>query len=239
MEAAADLDMVVVPVGGGGLIAGILIAIKAQSPNTQIIGVETEVYPSLVEALSGKPVAPVGRETIAEGIAVKTIGELPLQIAREFVDEVVTVSESEIELAIHSLLESEKLVAEGAGAAPLALLFAQPERFAGKKVALVVSGGNIDTGLLASIIARVRLRERRVHVIRVALPDQPGALARVATIVSQLGGNILDVDHQRHFSEISARSAYVVLSFETQHPEDADEIVRRLETTGFPTTVMH
>jgi len=238
IEAAVDLDTIVVPVGGGGLLGGILVAVKTLSPNTHVIGVETEVYPSLAQLLSSEPISAVGRDTIAEGIAVKTIGELPLVIARELVDEVLTVSEREIERAIHSFLESEKLVVEGAGAAPLALLLSQPERFASKSVALVVSGGNIDTGLLASIIARVRLREHRVHIIRVALPDQPGALARVATTVSALGANILDVEHQRQFSEISARSAYLMVSFETQHPEDADEVVRRLESDGFATTVV-
>jgi threonine dehydratase len=236
IEAAVDLDTIILPVGGGGLLAGILTAVKSLSPNTRVIGVETEVYPSLLQLLSSEPVSAVGRDTIAEGIAVKSIGELPLVIARDLVDEVLTVSEREIERAIHSFLESEKLVVEGAGAAPLALLLSQPERFANKSVALVVSGGNIDTGLLASIIARVRLREHRVHIIRVALPDQPGALARVATTVSALGANILDVEHQRQFSEISARSAYLMVSFETQHPEDAAEVVRRLEADGFATT---
>ncbi|MGH7660635.1 MAG: ACT domain-containing protein, partial [Vulcanimicrobiaceae bacterium] len=148
------------------------------------------------------------------------------------------VSEREIERAIHCYLESEKLVVEGAGAASLAFALSECERFAGKRIALIVSGGNIDTGLLASIIARVRLREHRVHIVRVAIPDQPGALAKVAAIVGSLGANILDVEHQRQFSEISARSAYLTLSFETQHPEDADEVIRRLELAGFPTTVM-
>ena len=238
VEAAVDLDTIVVPVGGGGLLAGILIAVKTLSPKTKVIGVETEVYPSLAQLLSSEPISAVGRDTIAEGIAVKSIGELPLVIARELLDEVVTVSEREIERAIHSFLEAEKLVVEGAGAAPLALLLSQPERFANTSSALVVSGGNIDTGLLASIIARVRLREHRVHIIRVALPDQPGALARVATTVSALGANILEVEHQRQFSEISARSAYLMVSFETQHPEDAAEVVRRLESDGYATTVV-
>ena len=234
----ADLDAIVVPVGGGGLLAGVLVAVKALSAKTQVIGVETEAYPSLVRALTGRTVPETAIDTIAEGIAVKTIGDIPLAIARELVDDVVTVSEREIERAIHCYLESEKLVVEGAGAASLAFTLSECERFVGKRIALVVSGGNIDTGLLASIIARVRLREHRVHIVRVAIPDQPGALARVATIVGSLGANILDVEHQRQFSEISARSAYLTLSFETQHPEDASEVVRRLEAAGFPTTVL-
>jgi len=238
VQDAEDLDAVVVPVGGGGLLAGVLVAVKALSPKTQVIGVETEAYPSLVRLLTDRAVVETAADTIAEGIAVKTIGEIPLTIARELVDDVVTVSEPQIERAIHCYLESEKLVVEGAGAASLALVLSQCERFAGKKIALIVSGGNIDTGLLASVIARVRLREHRVHIVRVAIPDQPGALARVATVVGALGANILDVEHQRQFSEISARSAYLTLSFETQHVHDADEIVRRLQSAGFPTTVL-
>lgn len=235
VQDAPNLDAIVVPVGGGGLLAGTLVAVKALSPATQVIGVETEAYPSLVRLLTDHTVPETAPETIAEGIAVKTIGEIPQSIARELVDDMVTVSEGEIERAIHCYLETEKLVVEGAGAASLALLLSNPTRFAGKKVALIVSGGNIDTGLLASIIARVRLREHRVHIVRVAIPDQPGALARVASIVGSLGANILDVEHQRQFSEISARSAYLNLSFETQHPQDADEVVRRLEAAGYPT----
>ena len=238
VEDAPALDAIVVPVGGGGLISGILVAVRALSPKTQVIGVETEVYPSLAQLLSDHAPAPIGRETIAEGIAVKTIGDLPLAIAREMLDDVQTVSERDIERAIHHYLECEKLVVEGAGAASLALLLAQPDRFAEKSVALVVSGGNIDTGLLASIIARIRLREHRVHIIRVAIPDQPGVLARVAAIVAGLGANILDVEHQRQFSEISARSAYLTVSFETQHPKDAEEVVGRLESAGYPTTIV-
>ena len=238
VEDAPDLDAIVVPVGGGGLIAGILVAVKSLSPRTQVIGVETEAYPSLVRLLTNHPVRHTGAETVAEGIAVKNIGEIPLSIARQLLDDAVAVSEREIERAIHAYLENEKLLVEGAGAASLALLLSQRDRFAGKKVALIVSGGNIDTGLLASIIARVRLREHRVHMIRVAIPDQPGALARVATIVGSLGANILDVEHQRQFSEISARSAYLTLSFETQHREDAAEVVRRLRAEGFATSTI-
>jgi threonine dehydratase len=237
VEAHPAFDVIVVPVGGGGLLAGMLLAIKGLSPRTQVIGVETEAYPALVELLSHERREHKAEFTIAEGIAVKTIGTLPLEILRGVVDEVVTVSDTDIERAIHLYLEDEKLVVEGAGAASLALVLAQSDRFAGKSVGLVVSGGNIDTGLLASIIARVRLREHRVHIIRVAIPDQPGALARVATVVSSLGANILDVEHKRQFSEISARSAYLAVSFETQKPEDADEVVQRLEAEGFPTKI--
>lgn len=236
VEDAPDLDAIIVPVGGGGLLAGVLVAVKSIVPKVQVIGVETEAYPSLVRMLTDHAVPEHARETIAEGIAVKTIGEIPQTIARELVDDVVTVSEGEIERAIHCYLETEKLVVEGAGAASLALLLSVPERFAGKKVALIISGGNIDTGLLASIIARVRLREHRVHTLRIETPDQPGALAKVAAIVGSIGANILDVEHHRQFSEISARNTYLTLSFETQHPQDADEVIRRLETAGYPTS---
>jgi threonine dehydratase len=234
-RAAPLPDIVLVPVGGGGLLAGISLAIKNLAPKIQVIGVQTRVYSPLAAELKGEPAGAIAASTIADGIAIKSIGALPLQIIRSLVDDVVTVSESDIESAIHYYLESEKLVVEGAGAVTLAFLLAHRERFADKRVALVVSGGNIDTGLLASVITRVRLREHRIHLIRVEISDQPGVLARVATIISSIGANILNVQHQRESPAVAGSSAHLDICFETQRPEDAEDIAQRLVATGFPT----
>jgi len=236
-QAPGPIDAVIVPVGGGGLLSGVLTAVKARSPATQVIGVETEAYPSLARILHGGTFSQSSQNTIAEGIAVKSIGDLPLKIVRDKLDDALTVPDVEIERAIHLYLENEKLVVEGAGAASLALLLAHRERFRGKNVALIVSGGNIDTGLLASVIARVRVGEHRVHRMRVEISDQPGVLARVAAIVGSVGANILDVEHQRQSSAISAKSAYLAIAFETPRPQDADEVLRRLSAAGFLATL--
>jgi len=232
-----DLEVLLVPVGGGGLIAGCAIAARHVAPGLEVIGVQTEAYPSLQRALAGLSVV-TGPQTIAEGIAVKAIGERPLAIARELVSDVVLVSEPAIERAIHTFLEEEKLLVEGAGAAALAALLAHPERFRGRKVGLIVSGGNIDTGLLANVIERERLHEGRVVRMRVEINDKPGALADVARLIGEGGANILDVTHQRLFHDVPSKNAELDITFETRSPADLETIVARLHDARYETRLL-
>ncbi len=232
-----DLDVLLVPIGGGGLIAGTAIVAKALRPQMKLIGVQTQLYPSFYQIRAGLP--PIaGGQTIAEGIAVKSIGEIPLAIANVLVDDVVLVSEQSIERAIHLFIEEEKLVTEGAGAAPLAALIDDPARFENRRVGLVVCGGNIDTGLLANVIARVRLREGRVVRLRVEIDDRPGVLADVARLIGECGANILDVTHQRHFHDVSSKNAELDITFETRAPADVDAILAKLHAAAYATSVL-
>jgi threonine dehydratase len=234
---APDLDVLLVPIGGGGLISGIAVAAKALKPSIKIIGVQTQLFPSFFEIMRGLPPTH-GGQTIAEGIAVKSIGDIPLAIARELVDDVVLVSESAIERAIHVFVEEEKLVTEGAGAAPLAALLDDRERFAGRHVGLIVCGGNIDTGLLANVIARVRLSEGRVVRMRVEINDRPGVLAHVAKLIGECGANILEVAHQRHFADVSSKDAELDIMFETRSPADVDLVIAKLHEANYKTSVL-
>jgi len=237
LEDFPDLDVLLVPIGGGGLIAGTALAAKFVRPAIEIIGVQTQLYPSYFRMRNGLP--PVyGGETIAEGIAVKSIGDIPLAIANELVDDVVLVSEQSLELAIHLLLEEEKLVAEGAGGAPLAALLANLDRFRGRRVGLVIGGGNIDTGLLANVIERSRLREGRVVRMRVEIHDHPGVLADVARLIGECGANILEVTHQRHFHDVPSRNAELDITIETRSPADVDTIVTKLQSASYTTRVL-
>ena len=232
IEAFPDLDAVLVPVGGGGLIAGIAVAVKALRPKTQVIGVEAALYPSLRAALDGEG-AVVGGNTLAEGIAVKAVGKLPLAIARRLVDDAVEVDETAIERAVQLYLDIEKTVAEGAGAAALAALLAFPARFKGRKVGLVLSGGNIDPRLLASVIMRGMVRDGRIVRIRVEIDDKPGTLARVAGLVGEAGGNIIDVAHQRLFSDVPAKSAELDLVVETRDADHARDMLAAIRKAGY------
>jgi threonine dehydratase len=232
-----ELEVLLVPIGGGGLISGIAVAAKALKPSIEIIGVQTQLYPSFYEIKNGLPPT-YGGQTIAEGIAVKSIGEIPLAIANALVDDVVLVSERAIERAIHTFVEEEKLVTEGAGAAGLAALLEAPERFAGKRVGLIVCGGNIDTGLLANVIARVRLSEGRVVRMRVEINDRPGVLAHVAKLIGECGANILEVTHQRHFADVSSKNADLDIMFETRAPADLDLVIEKLHEANYKTSVL-
>ncbi|MBD5654643.1 MAG: pyridoxal-phosphate dependent enzyme, partial [Candidatus Eremiobacteraeota bacterium] len=232
-----ELDVILVPIGGGGLIAGVALAAKRLKPSIQIIGVQTQLYPSFYQIVNGLP--PIhGGQTIAEGIAVKSIGDIPLAIARELVDDVVLVSEQSLERAVHLYIEEEKLVVEGAGAAPLAALLDHEARFRGRNVGLIVCGGNIDTGMLANVIARVRLREGRVIKMRVEIDDRPGVLADVARLIGECGANILDVAHQRHFHDVPSKNAELDITFETRAPSDVDAIVEKLHSANYLTSVL-
>ncbi|HMD01980.1 MAG TPA: threonine ammonia-lyase [Candidatus Baltobacteraceae bacterium] len=232
-----DLDVLLVPVGGGGLIAGTALAAKHIKPDLEVVAVESDAFPSLQRELAGLEPVP-GTQTIAEGIAVKTIGQIPLAIARELISDVLLVPDSAIERAIHILLEEEKLVTEGAGAAVLAALLAQPARFRNRKVALVIGGGNIDTGLLANVINRVRLQEGRVVRMRVEINDRPGVLADVARLIGECGANILDVTHQRLFHDVPSKSAELDITFETRTPEDLERILERLRDAQYLTRML-
>jgi threonine dehydratase len=235
--AVPDLDVLLVPVGGGGLISGISVAAKHLKPSLEIIAVQTEQYPTLYRILAGLP--PVhGALTIAEGIAVKSIGAIPLAILREYVPEVILVSEESIEFAIHVLLEDEKLLAEGAGAAGVAALLQHPDRFRNRTVGIVLCGGNIDTGLLANVIVRYRLREGRVVRIRVTIDDKPGVLAEVAQVLGDAGANILDIAHQRLSLEVPSKKAELEVSVETRAPSDLERIVATLHEAGYSTSIL-
>jgi threonine dehydratase len=232
-----ELDVLLVPVGGGGLIAGVALAAKHLKPSIEILGVQTEQYPALYRTLRGlEPVT--GATTIAEGIAVKSIGALPLEIVRERVDDVILVSDAQIEFAIHLLLEDEKLLAEGAGAAGVAALFEHAERFRGRNVGIVVTGGNIDTGLLATVLSRVRLVEGRVARMLVEISDRPGILAEVASILGLCGANILDVTHQRMLQDVPSKNAQLEITFETRSPADVEAIAAKLHEAHYTTTIL-
>ncbi|MBC5810071.1 MAG: threonine ammonia-lyase [Candidatus Eremiobacteraeota bacterium] len=232
-----DLDVLLVPVGGGGLISGVAIAAKGLRPSIRIVGVQTTEYPSLQRMLDGEP-AVQGGQTIAEGIAVKTIGERNFAIARELVDDVLVVGEAAIEEAIHVLLEDEKVLTEGAGAAPVAALMEHHAEFSGKKVGIVISGANIDTGLLANVINRIRLREGRVVRMRVEIAARPGVLADVAQIIGECGANILEVEHQRLLADVPSKNAGLDITFETRSPDDLGRIRERLHDAKYATSVL-
>ncbi|MEI9988974.1 MAG: threonine ammonia-lyase [Rhizomicrobium sp.] len=226
------LDALVVPVGGGGLISGVAIAAKALKPEIEIYGVQTRAYPSMTHAvLDTSP--QFGGQTIAEGIAVKTPGVLAQQIVRALVKDILLVDEPQIESALVRILEVEKVVVEGAAAAGLAAVLAHPKLFAGKKVGLILTGGNIDMRLLINVILRELTREGRIQSIQIAIEDRPGFLAKIAAVVSEAGGNIIDVHHDRMSAELSAKSATLGLSFEARDAAHAVDIRGRLEHAGY------
>jgi threonine dehydratase len=237
LTAVPELDVLLVPVGGGGLLAGICVAAKALKPSIEIVAVQTESYPSLYRRLNGLP--PVhGAATIAEGIAVKSIGDIPFEIVRAYVADVMLVSEPEIEHAIHTLLEDEKLLAEGAGAAGVAALLQDEDRFRNRNVGVIVCGGNIDTGALANVIERYRLREGRVVRMRVTIDDKPGVLAEVAQILGACGVNILDVAHHRHALDLPSKRAELDVTVETRSAADLDKVSSELHKAGYTTAVL-
>jgi len=234
---APDLDTLVVPVGGGGMIAGCAVAARGLKPDVKVIGVESAGYSAMRQLLAGKAVA-VGGDTIAEGIAVRDIGKLPLAIARVLVDRVLSVDEVAVERAIALFLEVEKTVAEGAGAAGLAALLAYPQHFAGRKVGLILSGGNIDTRLLASVLLRGLVRDGRIVRLRLMIGDLPGQLAKVAGLIGGAGGNIVEVQHQRLFGSVVAKATELDVTVETRDRDHARELVQTLQGAGFKVRVL-
>ncbi|GAA4011337.1 threonine ammonia-lyase [Sphingomonas swuensis] len=232
LEAVPDLDTLVVPIGGGGLISGIAIAVRALRPQVEIIGVEAELYPSMKNVVEGGEKA-IGGDTLAEGIAVKEPGKLTRAIIRDHVDRIELVSEKDLEHAVALLVAIEKTVVEGAGAAGMALLLANPERFAGRKVGTVLCGGNIDTHLLANVLIRELVRCGRIARLKIGAQDQPGALASITACFHAAGVNIIETNHQRIFSKLPAKDTVIEVECEARDAQAIDALVERLEQKGF------
>ncbi|MBV8493209.1 MAG: threonine ammonia-lyase [Alphaproteobacteria bacterium] len=234
-----DLDVLLVPVGGGGLISGIAIAAKALSPKIEVIGVQSALYPSMYRVLRGiDPGLPSEGTTLAEGIAVKEPGNLTRRIVAALVGTVQLVTERQLEAAVELLIDRQKLIVEGAGAAGVAALMAEPERFRGRKVGIVLTGGNIDARLLASLLMRGLVRGGRLVRLRSELPDLPGVLSRVAGVIGGLGANIVEVHHQRLFHDTSVKRAELDVVVETQNSRHVDTIIDALVAAGFPTRLL-
>ena len=232
LEEAPDLDVLVVPIGGGGLIAGCAIAARAKQPSIEIIGVECVLYPSMWNAIY-QGSRPCGGPTLAEGIAVKNVGKLTLPVVRELVRDIVLVDEPLIERAVNAFLTLQKTMAEGAGAAGLAAMLAEPERFRGRKVGLILCGGNIDPRILASIMVRELERAERIVSFRLTIPDRPGILGQIATRLGEFNANILGVDHHRLFLDVPAKGAKLDVTMETRDAAHADDIFRALAADGY------
>ena len=228
-----DLEILVVPVGGGGLISGVAVAAKAINPAIEIYGVQSEVYPSMKAAMAGQTIEQARVETIAEGIAIKEPGLLTRKVVAALVKDILIVNELTIEKAINMFIEVEKVVVEGAAAACLAAVTENPELFKGKKTGLVLSGANIDAKILASSLMRGLARDGRISRLKVTTPDLPGGLAKVAMIIAEAGGNVLEVYHQRQFANISLKYTEIEVVVETKDAHHTREIVRALEATGF------
>jgi threonine dehydratase len=232
LGAAPEIDTFVVPIGGGGLISGIAVAAAALKPGIRLIGVEAELYPSMYNAINGTQL-PMRGDTLADGIAVKAPGCVTQGIVRELVDDIVLVSEQEIERAVSLLINIEKTVVEGAGAAGLAAVLKRPEWFKDRTIGLVLCGGNIDTRLLASVLARELAREGRLTQLTIDLVDRPGRLAKVANLLGEAGANIVEVYHQRIFSDLPAKAALLELVIETRDRDHLNETVKCIKAAGF------
>jgi threonine dehydratase len=234
-----DLDTLIVPIGGGGLISGIAVAAEALAPQIEVLGVQSTLYPSMYDALRGQASnTETASATLAEGIAVKEPGQLTRRIVAALVANILLADDAQIETAIQHLVEREKLVVEGAGAAGVAALIAEPERFRGKRVAIVITGGNIDSRLLASVLMRGLVREGCLVRLRSELPDIPGALSRLSGVIGGRGGNIVEVHHQRLFQDSSVKRAELDVVVETQNRRHVAAIVSALIDAGFPTQLL-
>lgn len=232
LEDAPDLDTIIVPIGGGGLMSGVSIAARALKPDIELIGVEAELYPSMKCAIQNCQM-PLGGDTLAEGIAVKQPGELTSRILKDYANDVVLVPERDLERAVAMLAGIEKTVVEGAGAAGLAAMLAEPGRYKGKKIATLLCGGNIDTHLLANVLVRDLVRQGRIARLRVAAQDRPGALAAITAKVYEAGANIIEVNHSRIFTRLPAKDTVIEVECEARDPAAIDDVVKRLEDAGF------
>src|SRR5215210_5008557 len=231
MADAPDLDQIVVPIGGGGLISGIAVAAKALNPAVAVIGVEAALFPSYHNAITGDD-RPIGGPTLAEGIAVKTIGELTLPIVKDLVADIILVEEGFIERAVAAYGTLQRTMAEGAGAAGLAAMLARPDLFEGRRVGLVLCGGNIDARLLASVMVRELEREDRIASFRITTSDRPGLLGLVASRLGQLGANILEVSHGRLFLDVPAKGVTMDVTIETRDAQHTAEVLEALARDG-------
>lgn len=232
LSAVPELDTLVVPIGGGGLISGMAVAAKGLKPDIRIIGVQANLYPSMYNLIK-RQALPMRGDTLAEGIAVKAPGRITRAIVEQLVDDIVLVTEDKLERAVSLLIGIEKTVVEGAGAAGLAAMLAHPEMFRGRTVGLVLCGGNIDTRLLASVLTRELAREGRLSQLAIDLVDRPGQLAAVATLLGKAGANIVEVSHQQTFSALPAKATLLEVVIETRDREHLDETVAMLRAAGF------
>lgn len=241
LEMLADvpaLDTLIVPIGGGGLISGIAVAAKALKPDIRIVGVQAALYPAMQRLRAPSNTPPEGGATLAEGIAVMEPGQITRETVSALVEDIVLVDETQIEEAVRLLVERAHIVAEGAGAVGVAALFAHPERFRGRKTGIVISGGNIDPRLLASILMRGLVRDGCLVRLRSELPDMPGVLAKVSGIIGSRGGNIVEVHHQRLFHDTSVKRAELDVVVETQNRRHVDTLIAALIAGGFPTVLL-
>ena len=232
LAAVPDLDVLVIPIGGGGLISGMSTAARAINPGIEIVGIEAELYPSMKNVVEGGSGA-IGGDTLAEGIAVKVPGELTRQIIAANVDRIDLVAEKDIEHAVALLVGIEKTVVEGAGAAGLAAILAEPERYKGRKVGTVLCGGNIDTHLLANVLVRELVRCGRIARLRIAAQDRPGALAAITATFHKCGVNIIEVQHQRIFTRLPAKDTVIEVECEARDSMAIEQLVKALEAAGF------
>ncbi|MBA4789069.1 MAG: threonine ammonia-lyase [Rhizobiales bacterium] len=233
LEDGPAFDSILVPVGGGGLISGIAVAVKGRAPQTEVVGVEAGLYPAMKSMLDGTE-RPSGGPTLAEGIAVRNVGRLTSEIVARLVPDILLVEESTLERAVNAFLTLQKTVAEGAGAAGLAALLTEPERFQGKTVGLVLCGGNIDPRVLAGIMMRELERDHRIVSFRLTILDRPGMLGRISTLLGKLGANILEVHHRRTFLDVPAKGTRLDLTVETRDQAHAQAIETALAAEGLP-----
>jgi threonine dehydratase len=233
LEDAPDLEVLPVPIGGGGLISGVATAAKAVKPDIHIIGCEPAMYPSFTAKMRGVA-AHCGGQTIAEGVAVKQVGDLTYGVARPLIDDVLLLEEPHIEQAVALYCNVEKTIAEGAGAASLAALLAYPERFRGKKCGLILCGGNIDTRLLASVLTRELVRAQRLVSLRIVGDDRPGLLSTVASVIGSMGANIIEVNHNRLALDVPAKGAEFDITIETRDAQHTQDVMNALREKGYP-----
>ncbi|MEZ5406909.1 MAG: threonine ammonia-lyase [Acidimicrobiales bacterium] len=232
------IDTLLVPVGGGGLLAGVAAYTRAVRPDIELVGVQTEVYPGMIAALAGRELSPTRADTLADGIAVKTPGRLTVPMVRDLADEVLAVPEAAIERAVSLYLEIEKTVVEGAGAVGLAAVLENPERWRGRRVGLILSGGNIDTRVLASVLMRELVHSGRITTVRISLPDLPGSLAPVLSMMAAGGANVIEIDHRRLFDPISARATNVDVVIETRDRLHTATVLATLQQAGYQAEIL-
>ena len=237
LEDTPDLDTLVVPIGGGGLISGIAIITKSINPDIRIIGVEAELWPTMTDMVAGANIRG-GGETLAEGIAVKKPGDLTMPVVRDLVDDILLVNEVMIEQAIGLLVEQQRLVSEGAGAAGVAALLQHPEVFKGHKCGVVICGGNIDPRLLSAVLTRNMARDGRIARLRIDITDEPGMLAGITDAISSCKANIIEIFHQRMFQDVPPKLAKIDAVIETRGGDHLDEIIKAIKEKGFSVTVL-